>query len=77
MKDLIFKTDDFVFSYRIAGILIHDGKILLQKPLNDDGYSLPGGHVAFNETSNVTLIREFKEHIKTLPEAPVHFVYRQ
>lgn len=63
MQDLIFKTPDFVFSYRIAGILIHNGKILLQKPLNDDGYSIPGGHVAFNETSDITLIREFKEEI--------------
>ena len=61
--DIIFKTDTFVFSYRIAGILIRDNKILLQKPLNDDGYSFPGGHVSFGEISENTLIREFKEEI--------------
>ena len=45
MKDIIFKTDDYVFSYRVGGVLIHNGKILLQKVPNDDGYAFPGGHV--------------------------------
>ena len=63
MQDIIFKTEDYVFSYRVAGILIHNERILLQKPINDDGYSFPGGHVAFGETSDVTLQREFKEEI--------------
>ena len=62
-NDLLFKTDDFVFSYRVAGILINDNKILLQKPIDDDGYAFPGGHVAFSETNAETLIREFKEEI--------------
>lgn len=30
--DILFKNDNFVFSYRIGGILIRDGKILLQRP---------------------------------------------
>ena len=63
MQDILFKTESFVFSYRIAGILIRDGKILLQRPRNDDGYSIPGGHVSFGETSDKALIREFKEEI--------------
>ncbi|AOR25114.1 NUDIX hydrolase [Clostridium taeniosporum] len=62
-KDILFKTDDFIFSYRVAGVLIHDNKILLQKPVNDDGYSLIGGHVTIKETTEQTLIREFKEEI--------------
>lgn len=41
MQDMIFKTKDFIFSYRVAGILIYNDKILLQKPVNDNGYSLP------------------------------------
>lgn len=63
MGDILFKSDDFVFSYRVAGILIKNNKILLQKPKNDDGYSIPGGHVSFGEISSETLIREFKEEI--------------
>jgi len=52
-----------VFSYRVAGICIQNGKVLLQKPTNDTGYAFPGGHVAFGETNEETLIREFKEEI--------------
>ena len=28
MSDILFKTDDYVFSYRVGGILIRDNKIL-------------------------------------------------
>ena len=63
MSEILFKTDAFVFSYRVGGILIHDDKILLQKPLIEDGYAIPGGHVAFGEISENTLMREFKEEI--------------
>ena len=30
--DILFKNDHFVFSYRVGGILIRNGKILLQRP---------------------------------------------
>lgn len=62
MGDILYKEDDFVFSFRTGGILIRDGKILLQKPLNDD-YAIIGGHVASLETTRETLIREFKEEL--------------
>ena len=58
--DILFKNDDFVFSYRVGGILKHNGKILLQRPKNDD-YAIIGGHVAAMETSMETLKREFEE----------------
>jgi len=63
MPDILFKTKDAVFSYRVAGICLQNGKVLLQKPTNDTGYAFPGGHVAFGETNAETLIREFKEEI--------------
>lgn len=62
--DILFKNDDFVFSYRVGGILIRNGKILLQRPKNDD-YSIIGGHVAAMETSIETLKREFEEELHT------------
>ncbi|WDV48095.1 NUDIX hydrolase [Clostridiaceae bacterium M8S5] len=62
-KDILFKTEENVFSYRVAGILIIDNKILLQKPKHDNDYSIPGGHVNFGETSDEALVREFKEEI--------------
>lgn len=60
--DILFKNDDFVFSYRVGGILKHNGKILLQRPKNDD-YAIIGGHVAAMETSMETLKREFEEEL--------------
>lgn len=63
MSDILFKTDDYIFSYRVAGICVQDGKVLLQKPTNDNGYAFPGGHVVFGETNADTLVREFKEEI--------------
>lgn len=62
-KDIIFKTEEYVFSYRVAGLLIQNGKVLLQRPVDDTGYAIPGGHVALGETNEETLIREFKEEI--------------
>jgi len=48
MSDIIFKTENYVFSYRVAGILIHKGKVLLQRTTNDTGYAFSGGHVGSN-----------------------------
>ncbi len=63
--DIIFKTKDYVFSYRVTGICIQNGKVLLQKPSNDTGFAFPGGHVTLGETNEQTLIREFQEEMGT------------
>ncbi len=63
MADILFKTDDCIFSYRVGGIIINDGKILLQRSNGDEGYAIVGGHVAFGETTDETIVREFKEEL--------------
>jgi ADP-ribose pyrophosphatase YjhB (NUDIX family) len=62
-QDILLTTNEGVFSYRVAGILIRDGKVLLQRVINDPAYAFPGGHVNFGETSEQAVIREFKEEI--------------
>ncbi len=62
-QDILFPCEDGVFSYRVSGVLIRDGKILLQHVIDDPGYAFPGGHVNFGEVSQDALIREFKEEI--------------
>ena len=61
MADILFRKDDWIFSYRVAGIAVCDGKVLLQKPTNENSFAFPGGHVSFGETNEETLLREFKE----------------
>ena len=61
--DILFKTGDWVFSYRVAGICVQNGKVLLQKTTNDNAYAFPGGHAEFGETNEETLVREFQEEI--------------
>lgn len=63
MSDILFKNGEYIFSYRVAGICIEGGRVLLQKPTNDDGYAFPGGHVEFGETNEETLKREFREEM--------------
>ncbi len=63
MTDILFKTDDHIFSYRVGGILIHNGRVLLQRASGDSGYAFVGGHVAFGETTAETLVREFREEL--------------
>jgi ADP-ribose pyrophosphatase YjhB (NUDIX family) len=61
VADILFKAEGFVFSYRVAGLVVRDGKVLLQKPLNDNGYAVPGGHLGLGETAAEALAREFLE----------------
>lgn len=64
MADILFKTEDAVFSYRVAGICVQNGKVLLQTTTGQDrSFAFPGGHVEFGETNAQTLIREFREEI--------------
>ena len=61
IKEWVFTDDKSLCHFRVAGVLIRDGRIFLQKVKND--YTLPGGHVDYGETSEKALVREFKEEL--------------
>ena len=64
MADILFRMEEGVFSYRVAGICVQNGKVLLQTTTGEDrSFAFPGGHVSFGETNEQTLIREFREEI--------------
>lgn len=64
-RDVLFKTEDFVFSYRVAGALRHNGRVLLTRDAGtDNGYAVPGGHVMLGETAEDALRREFREELR-------------
>lgn len=60
-QDWIFRTDDHLCDLRVAGVLIRNGKLLVQRDADGSEYALPGGHVRIGETTEAALLREFRE----------------
>lgn len=59
-----YKFDDKKFNFRVAGLVIHNGKILIHKFENQDFWCLPGGRAELMEDSITTLGREFQEELE-------------
>lgn len=62
-RDWLFIDENRIHNFRSTGVLLSNGKILLQRGINDTEFALPGGHVAWGETSAETLVREYKEEL--------------
>ena len=62
-KDILYREEGFVFSCRVGGVLVHNGRMLFQREIGDDGYAVIGGHVTRGESCADTLVREFMEEI--------------
>ncbi|MFX1571780.1 MAG: NUDIX hydrolase [Promethearchaeota archaeon] len=73
---ITFEKNGYIFSYRVAGVIIHEGKVLVHRNIIDDFWSLPGGRCEFLEISKDALIREMKEEIGVEVEIirPLYFV---
>ena len=61
--DITIDVDDYKLNVRAAGLIIHNGKILLHKNVNSDHYALIGGRVEIGENSADTVKREIKEEL--------------
>ncbi|HEX6817408.1 MAG TPA: NUDIX hydrolase [Ktedonobacterales bacterium] len=51
------------FVYRVAGVAIHDGRVLLHRAESEDFWSLPGGRCELLEPSETALRREMREEL--------------
>ena len=60
---ITFEKDGHIFVYRVAGVAIHDNKLLIHRSVIDDFWSLPGGRCEFLEISKDALMREMREEI--------------
>lgn len=60
-RDWLFEIDNNFCDVRTVGVLIRDGKILVQRDCGGNEYALPGGHIKIGETLSDGLIREYKE----------------
>lgn len=56
-----FQSENSICNFRSAGVLIHNGKILVQREKNGKEYALPGGLVLQGETAEQAVVRRYKE----------------
>ncbi|MBD3922948.1 NUDIX hydrolase [Paenibacillus sp. PR3] len=60
---ITFERNNNKFNFRVAGIVIHNDRILLHTILKDDFWNPPGGRVEFNESTDQTIVRELREEL--------------
>lgn len=60
-QDWLFKTEEGTCDFRCAGVIIRNGKVLLQRDRGE--YALIGGHVQLGETGEEAVVREWKEEL--------------
>lgn len=60
---LSFPLKEGRFNFRVAGIIIADGHVLICREDDDDYAMLPGGRVELGEDSRLSLTREIAEEI--------------
>ena len=56
------------FNYRVVGVAIHDGSVLLHRADHDAFWTLPGGRSEHGETAEQTIKREMVEELRTSVE---------
>ena len=59
--DITIDVNDYKLNVRAAGVIIHNGKILVHRNVNIDHYALIGGRVEIGEDSASTVKREVEE----------------
>jgi 8-oxo-dGTP pyrophosphatase MutT (NUDIX family) len=58
---ITFETPQGQFNYRVAGVAILGGHVLLHQAAGDDFWTLPGGRLEAMETASDALCREMLE----------------
>ena len=61
--DLTIDVENYKLNVRAAGIIIHNGKVLVHRNIKYDHYALIGGRVEIGEDSATTVKREIKEEL--------------
>lgn len=66
--DISFKTDEGRFNYRVAAVIIRNGKLLVMRDNGISHYYLPGGRVRMHETAENAVMRELSEELRVKSE---------
>lgn len=57
------EIDDCLYRVAARVLVVHEGKILLVKEVDDDWWALPGGGIDHGESIELTVIREIEEEL--------------
>lgn len=63
MTMITFDTDTIRFTYRVAGIALHERHVLMQTTEQIDFWFPPGGRCELLEPAEATLVREMREEL--------------
>jgi len=61
--DITYQSGSGRFNYRVAGVIVHDGRVLVMSDERLPYYYLPGGRVRLHESSQEALEREVAEEL--------------
>jgi len=52
-----------LFTFRVAGVIMQNDHLLVQRGVNDTYWALPGGRAEIGENSEQTIVREMQEEL--------------
>lgn len=58
---VMFSHGDLTFMYRVGGIAVHGGRLLVERNVRNDFCFVPGGRVEYGESAVEALAREARE----------------
>ncbi len=61
--DMTVQSEEGIFNYRVAALLIRDGKLLVMRDARSPYYYLPGGRVKLGELAEDAVLREVREEL--------------
>jgi ADP-ribose pyrophosphatase YjhB (NUDIX family) len=64
MTMITFARENTRFTYRVVGVAIENGHVLLHRAEGDDFWALPGGRAELLEPAAATLRREMREELE-------------
>ncbi|PAF30866.1 NUDIX hydrolase [Paenibacillus sp. 7516] len=62
-NNISYERNNNNFNFRVAGIVMDAGRVLLHKAGQDDFWNLPGGRVEMNEATEAAIVREMMEEL--------------
>ena len=65
--DLTFRLKEGTFNYRVAAILVYEGKLLVMKSSDAPYWYIPGGRAHLQETAEAAIAREMGEELGIAP----------